>query len=278
MKLPILGFAALICSTVASGNAWAGGDWVAGHNSRVRLIAAPVKYADGTVRLTAGIEIALDPGWKTYWRNPGDSGGVPPEFEWTKSGNVATATLLFPAPSRLADALGDSIGYKHSVLFPVTIGPADAGKPVTLDVVATYGVCARICIPEEHELTLTVDAADTSDASTIARALASVPSEAGADKDAPKLLGLKFDAAGGKPALLIEAQFPAGTSDAQVFAEALDSSFVPMADRLEDSGDGHTHFRIELTKSDDLKAPSGKQLRLTLVGDDGASEAMATIP
>jgi DsbC/DsbD-like thiol-disulfide interchange protein len=260
-----------------AGQAHADGDWVAGHNSRVRLIAAPVKYPDGAVRLTAGIEIALEPGWKTYWRNPGDSGGVPPEFDWTQSANLAKATLLFPSPSRLTDPLGDSIGYKHSVLFPVILATTDAGKPLKLDVKALYGVCAKICIPEEHELTLTVDpaaAADPSWAEPIARALASVPGPAGANKDAPQFVGMKRDTGG----LVIETQFPKGTSNAEVFAEALDSSYVPMASQLADTGDGISRFRIDFTKSDDLKAPTGKKLRLTLAGDDAASEAEATIP
>ena len=35
----------------------------------------------------AGIEIRLAPGWKTYWRYPGDS-GVPPRFDFSGSRNV----------------------------------------------------------------------------------------------------------------------------------------------------------------------------------------------
>jgi len=274
MLTPIARWAATLAVLMIAGDAHGAGEWVTGHNSRVRLIAAPVKYADGSQKLTAGIEIALEPGWKTYWRYPGEAGGVPPEFDWKKSVNAGAPMVLFPAPSRLADPLGDSIGYKHSVLFPVTITPADAGKPVTLDVTVTYGVCAKICIPEEHELTLNIDPADSSNAERISRALASVPVPQGEAKDGPQFAGLKIESSG----LLIDTQFAKGTSDAQVYAEALDSSFVPMANRLADAGDGHTHFRIDLSKSDDLKAPSGKKLRLTLVGDDTATEVTATIP
>lgn len=273
-----------VLALCAAGPAEAGGaasEWTAGHNSRLRLIAAVLPAANGGKVLTAGIEIALEPGWKTYWRNPGDAGGVPPEFDWKKSANVAAATVLFPAPARLADPLGDSIGYKHSVLFPVALKLTDAGKPVTLDVVITYGVCAKVCIPEEHELTLSIDPAAPADAALAAdltRALAAVPMADDGSGRGPKLAGLKLDAAGAKPGLIIDTEFPAGTGDPQLFAEALDQSFVPQPDRLADSGDGHVHFRIDLTKSDDFKQPSGKQLRLTLVGDGAASEATATIP
>ena len=287
MALPTMRFAALAGLLLAVAQAApadagsAASDWILGHNSRVRLIAAPVKYPDGSEKLTAGVEIALDPGWKTYWRSPGDAGGVPPEFDWKKSANLASATVLFPAPSRLTDPLGESIGYKHSVLFPVTVGARDAAKPVTLDVALTYGVCAKICIPEEHELTLSFDPAAATDPDILdrlTRALATVPMAADTSKNAPRLAGLKLETAGGKPSVLIDTQFPSGASDAELFAEALDNSFVPMPDRLADSGDGHVRFRIDLTKSDDLKQPSGKKLRLTLVGDDAASETMTAIP
>ena len=280
MRLPLARLAVLTGALLLAGEAraWSvAGEWVASHNSRVRLIAAPAAYADGAMKLTAGVEIVLEPGWKTYWRNPGDAGGVPPEFDWTKSVNVASATVLYPAPARLVDPLGNSIGYKHVVLFPVTVVPADPNKPLMLDVRLMYGVCEKICIPEEHELTLKVDPAVASDASVgdaIARALASVPVAQGTNPGVPQYIGLTTDGTG----LIIDTQFPDGTSDAQVFAEALDSAFVPMSDRLAGTGDGHTRFRIDLKKSDDLKAPSGRKLRLTLVGDDTASEVTATIP
>ena len=45
----------------------------------------------------AGIEIKLKQGWKTYWRYPGDS-GVPPAFDFSKSQNVKSVTVLYPAP------------------------------------------------------------------------------------------------------------------------------------------------------------------------------------
>ena len=271
--LPRLAAATLV--VLLAGQAQAADGWVSGNNSRIRLIAAPVKGTGGATKLMAGVEIEMQPGWKTYWRSPGEAGGVPPEFDWKKSTNLSAATVLFPAPSRFVDPTGDSIGYKHLVLFPVTIVAADASKPMTLSVMVNYGVCAKICIPEEHLLTLTVDPADDSNADRIGRALAAVPvPAASAGKDAPRFVELKRDGVN----LVIDAQFPAGTGDAQVFAEALDSSYVPMANRLAEAGDGHSRFRIDLSKSDDFKSPAGKMLRLTLAGDDAASEITTAIP
>ena len=48
----------------------------------------------------AGVEIKLDPGWKTYWRDPGDS-GMPPTLDFSGSDNVKAVTVLWPAPQAI---------------------------------------------------------------------------------------------------------------------------------------------------------------------------------
>ena len=111
--------------------------WVEGHNVRTRLLAghATASDADGALSrksLVAGLEMQLSPGWKTYWRTPGDAGGVPPEFDWSGSGNLKEARVHYPAPRRMTDSTGNTIGYKENVLFPIFVEPQDAGKPVTL--------------------------------------------------------------------------------------------------------------------------------------------------
>ncbi len=61
-----------------------GSPWDGDAHAQVRLIAG-ARSSDSTLR--AGIEIKLAPGWKTYWRYPGDS-GVPPHFDFAASQNV----------------------------------------------------------------------------------------------------------------------------------------------------------------------------------------------
>src|SRR5271163_1985315 len=74
-------------------------DWDTQSHTAARLIAgSPIKTA-GAALLRAGVEIRLDPGWKTYWRDPGDS-GVPPKLDFSGSDNVKSVTVLWPAPER----------------------------------------------------------------------------------------------------------------------------------------------------------------------------------
>ena len=43
----------------------------------------------------AALRITLAPGWKTYWRAPGEA-GIPPRFDWTGSDNLSAVTVHWP--------------------------------------------------------------------------------------------------------------------------------------------------------------------------------------
>ena len=108
---------------------------------------------DGAPALVAGIQLRMDPGWKTYWKNPGDS-GVPPSFDWSGSKNLKHAEVLYPAPHRVADANGTAIGYDDEVVFPVKLTPERAGEPIELKLAFAYGLCKDLCIPNDVSLGL----------------------------------------------------------------------------------------------------------------------------
>ena len=108
------------------------------------------------------MEIRLDPGWKTYWRQPGDS-GVPPTFDFGGSENVNAVKILWPAPERFPDgAGGNSIGYVGRVVLPLRIAPKDATKPSSVHLKLGYAICGNLCVPAEAnlELGLTGDGAE----------------------------------------------------------------------------------------------------------------------
>ena len=125
--------------------------WQRDSHSAVRLLAGS---RSGAV-LLGGIAIQLQPGWKTYWRTPGDS-GVPPRFDFSKSENVEAVTVMWPAPMKFDDgAGGTSLGYKQQVVLPLRIVAKSADKPVTLRAEISYAVCEKICIPVDASAELT---------------------------------------------------------------------------------------------------------------------------
>lgn len=92
------------------------------------------------------IEFRLQPGWKTYWRNPGDT-GLPPSFDWSGSANLAGLTLHWPAPEAIPSGDGVALGYHDRLVLPFTARPADRDRPVDLAVSVDFGLCKDICVP-----------------------------------------------------------------------------------------------------------------------------------
>jgi DsbC/DsbD-like thiol-disulfide interchange protein len=132
----------------------------------------------------AGVEIKLDPGWKTYWRYPGDS-GVPPTLDFSGSENVKSVSVLWPAPKLFSDgAGGHSIGYMGDIILPLRVIAKDAAKQPSLHLKLGYAICANLCVPAEAELTLALSG-DGAEEKTIERAEVHVPRHValGAGKD-----------------------------------------------------------------------------------------------
>lgn len=128
--------------------------WDKEAHAEARLIAGTMAKAPDANFLRAGVEIRLDSGWKTYWRDPGDS-GVPPSFDFTGSGNVKSVRVLWPAPERFPDgAGGNSIGYMGRVILPLRVVPNDATQPASLHVKLGYAICGNLCVPAEANLDL----------------------------------------------------------------------------------------------------------------------------
>src|SRR6266850_2076111 len=125
-----------------------------------------------------GIAFQLEPGWKTYWRTPGDS-GVPPRFDFSKSENVEAVTVLWPAPMKFDDGAGGySLGYNNQVVLPPRIVAKSADKPVTLRAAINYAVCEKLCIPVEANAELAIASVASTEDSALFAALDTVPKPA----------------------------------------------------------------------------------------------------
>ena len=94
----------------------------------------------------AALRLTLAPGWKTYWRSPGDA-GIPPLFNWSGSQNLTGVRVHWPRP-RVFEMNGyRSIGYKHEVVLPLELTATDPSQPILLQAEIDLGVCRDICMP-----------------------------------------------------------------------------------------------------------------------------------
>lgn len=148
--LPHQGRAATISESLPLATGWAPGKQAA-----VRLIADP----DGAGGLRLGLQFRLQPGWKTYWRSPGDA-GLPATVDWSGSRNLGTATIDWPAPTRYSLQGFETFGYEDALVLPIRAAVPVPGAAVHLAALVDYLVCRQVCLPNEARLSLDIPAGE----------------------------------------------------------------------------------------------------------------------
>ena len=263
-----LGFAAtLLASSLAlDARAQDASPWQRDGHSAVRLLAGS---RSGAV-LMGGVAFQLQPGWKTYWRTPGDS-GVPPRFDFSKSENVEAVTVLWPAPMKFDDGAGGySLGYNNQVVLPLRIVAKSADKPVTLRADINYAVCEKLCIPVEASAELAIASVASTEDSALFAALDTVPKPANVGD--PNPLTIRDVKREGKSTVLVDVAVP-DTRAVDLFVEGPTPDWaLPVPKLLERSPPGVKRFAFELEGLPPGTNPEGAALKLTLVGGDRAYE------
>jgi thiol:disulfide interchange protein/DsbC/DsbD-like thiol-disulfide interchange protein len=206
--------------------------------------AAPVRTGHVTAELVAqktafvpaadnvvALELTLDDGWHTYWRNPGDS-GLPTTLAWKLPPGVTAGDIEWLPPKVLPAGPLTNYGYEGVALHPVVLRAAkDAGlgHTITLAARADWLVCREVCIPEGADLSLTLPVAasaadDPRHGAAIVAARAALPGALAAT-------GWSARARGAGQHVELELTPPAGAADPGVLR------FFPNDDgRIEPSG------------------------------------------
>jgi DsbC/DsbD-like thiol-disulfide interchange protein len=223
-------------------------DWIEEDGARIRLVAA--EPAPEAAEIRAALVVELKPGWKTYWRDPGDA-GVPPQFTLAGASNVTSARLDFPAPERFEEGAAKSIGYKQPVSFPLTLTLQAPGSPSVIKASAFLGICEEICVPVQVEFSLDVPTAvgSTADQGLVQAAFDALPKQGNASfgltslSYQPKSLEIEISAplASQPPELFIAAdrflfgvpQFTAALKEKSRFSVPI--VFAPKTARIEDT-------------------------------------------
>ena len=229
----------------------------------------PGRAEPGGGRL-AGVVVDLAPEWKTYWRSPG-AAGVPPSFDWSGSGNLASAEVLWPRPHFFESFGIETLGYAQRVVFPVRLTPEDPAKPMDVRLDLAIGVCREICVLEETAVAETIapDAPETG-APVVAAAEASVPRPAaglglteagcrvaGAGKTRSFEATLDFDRALEAPRVVIEGPELAFFNDVRT---------LPQPD------EGRLRVEAEVSLLDEQAWIGRSDIRMTVLAEDFAAD------
>ena len=133
---------------------------------RAELLAhAPEGIAPGKP-VWVGLQLAHQPQWHTYWKNPGDS-GLPTSLQWTLPPGVTAGEIAWPVPKKIPIGNLANYGYEGTVLLPVPLTvapdfrPSPFSKDLEIRLQANWLVCRKECIPEEGRFTLKVPVQST---------------------------------------------------------------------------------------------------------------------
>lgn len=240
--------------------------WLETQGGRVRLVTAGAPDAQGV--LTGALEIDLLPGWKTYWRDPGEA-GVPPVVDVSANPNPVSAELSFPAPQRFDDGYSKWVGYKHSIALPVkfTVKGSEADR---INANVFLGICETICIPVQGRLEVypADDPGNAGDVALVEGAFAALPKP---EEPGFGVIVLKSDAG----RVEVEAHVPHGAKPLDFFLASEKGYVFGTPERLET--DGKVRFSVPLIDRP-TDAPTQGALRYTLTTNAGAVEGALPYP
>ena len=215
---------------------------------RIRVVIADP--APGEKSVHGMLQVDLAPGWKTYWRDPGDA-GVPLLVDVSKSTNTTLTTVEFPAPHRFDDGVSIWAGYKEPVNFGLALQRIDSASPMKLSGNVFLGVCEKICVPVQYDFDLDVkdSAAPTMHHELVAMAMKDMPLAAKAEFG---VTSISTD----WETISIEAMAPEG--------------FQFTAPVLKSQMGGKLHFEAKFLSKSRKYIPDPKIVAYTLVTDKGA--------
>ncbi len=147
------------------------------------VLVSDVASAQPGKSVTVAVRLTLDPGWHTYWINPGDA-GLPLTVKWSLPTGVTIGALQFPTPHLTPQPPLMSYGYETEVLVLAEVRvPANASVGSSLHIAgnADWLACADVCLPATGPLSLDIpvtaaaNSAPTTWTAAVASARAQLP-------------------------------------------------------------------------------------------------------
>ncbi|QBC02661.1 protein-disulfide reductase DsbD family protein [Enterobacter cloacae] len=128
-------------------------------------------------RIQGLLTVELKPGWKTYWRSPGE-GGVAPKISWPEG---VTDSWSWPVPSRFDISGMTTQGYHDKVTIPIVL---DGVKGDVLDGTLTLSTCSNVCLLTDYPLHLDFNQpVDAGFRDAFDHAMRSIPGSSGVSSD-----------------------------------------------------------------------------------------------
>src|ERR1035438_6145022 len=148
----VLGLAFFIARPAAAQNDLPTFAAPAAYHTQVKLILSADTAKPGDT-IWAGVDLKMEPGWHTYWKNPGDAGS-PTKIEWTLPPGISAGEILWPLPEKLPPAEVTTYGYEDEVmlLVPLKIETNLPAGVLNLAAKVSWLECKDVCIPANQNV------------------------------------------------------------------------------------------------------------------------------
>lgn len=116
-------------------------------HTQAQLVLANESARPGDTVL-AGVHLKMEPGWHTYWKNPGAAGQAT-KIEWQLPPGVTAGEIQWPLPEKMPPIDVTTYAYEKEVMLLVPLKLAPEVKPGPLDLKAkvSWLECKEQCIP-----------------------------------------------------------------------------------------------------------------------------------
>jgi thiol:disulfide interchange protein len=233
----LLGFAALFTPEAK-----------AAHTQASLLLSATAAKPGDTV--LAAVRLQMDPGWHTYWRNGGDSGG-PTTIEWQLPAGVTAGGIEWPVPEKLTlEGLTTYVHHDEAVLLvPLTL--AKDLRPGSLELTAkvSWLECDKLCVPGKATVSARIKVGSTfepsADAAFIESAKAKLP---GTSQGLKAMAWWEKPAAGDTRNAILEWTDPAKADSVDFFSYGNESFEVSTVTEALATGPGQVKLRVTVKK------------------------------
>ena len=144
----------LICASLISTQALTD-NLVDASDARIEILTESTSITPGD-ELLIGFKFTLNPGWHTYWENPGDA-GEGASIKWNLPNDVSASEILWPGPQRIPVEPLMTFGYEDEVVLLTKIYTSEATiVPLNLNALVSWYTCKEICIPQEAEVSIPI--------------------------------------------------------------------------------------------------------------------------
>ncbi|WP_417516657.1 protein-disulfide reductase DsbD domain-containing protein [Minwuia sp.] len=263
---------AALCGVLAASSAAQATDfaspWGGIQEAEVRLVAGHVPGHGDML----GLQFVMSPGWKVYWRSPGDA-GFPPVPEWEGTSGATDMEIRWPLPLRFVFYGLETYGYEDEAILPITFQREGGAASVKLELF--YAACADICVPVTTSLALDLPAGgwpENRHARSIGTALSKVPVQ---DKDIASIESVRETLNAGRAVVEIRIQTDRPVVRPDLIVEGpKDLLFERPACTTAGTT---TSCAIAVAENRGGGSLAGKDLVLTLSGEGFAAEMPASV-